>query len=85
MRNKSDEYHSSESLEIIYNYNLFKEENLSKKIYKPNLLKSEEKSLFNFKGYKLPNTMDLTLWGEYIFTNDFASAMVYKPNSEAIY
>lgn len=37
------------------------------KIYQPNLLKSDDKSLFNFKGYKLPNTMDLTLWGDYIF------------------
>lgn len=38
---KSDEYQSFESLEIILNYNLFKEENLTKNIYKPPLLKSE--------------------------------------------
>jgi len=82
---KSDEYQLSESLEIILNYNLFKEKNFTKNIYKPHLLKSEEKSLFNFKGYKLPNTMDLTLWGDYIFTKDYSSAIVYKPNSEAIY
>lgn len=45
---KSDEYQSTESLEIIFNYNLFKEENLTKNMYIPNLLKSEEKSSFNF-------------------------------------
>ena len=37
------------------------------------------------KDKKLPNTMDLTLWGDYIFTKDNSSAIVYKPNSEAIY
>lgn len=78
----------AESLEIIFSYNLFKEEKLTKQTYKPNLLNSDEKSSFDFKGYKLPNTMDLTLWGVYIFTNFvffFTSAIVYKPNSKAIY
>ena len=82
---KSDEYQLAESLEIIFNYNLLKYEKLSKKVYKPNLLKTDEKTLFNFKGYNLPNTMDLTLWGDYIFKNDFSSAIVYKPHSKVIY
>jgi hypothetical protein len=64
---RSDEYQLSESLEIIINYNLFKHDKITKKTYKPNLLKNDDKVLFNFKGYKLPNTMDLTLWGDYIF------------------
>src|SRR5216683_1400428 len=37
------------------------------------------------KVYKLPNTMDLTFLGDYMFTNDYTSAIVYKPNSKAIY
>src|SRR5216684_1806808 len=72
-------------LEIIFSSNLFKEEKLTKKIYKPNLLKIDEKSSFEFKVYKLPNTMDLTFLGDYMFTNDYTSAIVYKPNSKAIY
>ncbi len=82
---KSDEYQLAESLEIIFSSNLFKEEKLTKKIYKPNLLKIDEKSSFEFKVYKLPNTMDLTFLGDYMFTNDYTSAIVYKPNSKAIY
>jgi hypothetical protein len=44
LRKKSEEYQLAESLEIIYNYNLFKQDKLTKKINKPNLLKTDEKS-----------------------------------------
>ena len=39
----------------------------------------------NFGGYNLPNSMDISKWGETIFTNNYKKANVQKPNSILYY
>nr|QWO71388.1 DNA polymerase [Termitomyces sp. T70a] len=40
---------------------------------------------FMFKGYSLPNTMDLFEWGEPILEKDFSKATILKEKSKAVY
>ena len=48
------------------------------------LLKDKTSSL-KFGGYNLPNSLDITKWGECIFNSDYQSAIVYKYNSTSEY
>nr|QWO71383.1 DNA polymerase [Termitomyces sp. Mi165-7] len=57
---------------------------LKKPEIKKSYLKSESINL-KFKGYILPNTMDISLWGESIIEKDYSKAIILKRQSKAVY
>jgi hypothetical protein len=84
---KSEDYHTLKFEEIIFTYKIIESnEDINKtKLSKPMIKIKENKPVFNFGGFNLPSTMDITKWGDYVFKNDYKNAIVYKPQSKAIY
>ena len=88
---KSEDYYLASYSDLIFTYKIL-DTNLSLKIIKPEKvgdlgigIKSKSKiGSLRFGGYNLPATMDLTLWGDFQFTED-NSAIVYKRSSQLEY
>jgi hypothetical protein len=62
---------------------VFKEVSLSSQDYIPE--NKTENSSFNFSGYNLPTTMDITTWGACVFNKDYSKAIISKTNSKQKY
>jgi DNA polymerase type B, organellar and viral len=97
---KSDEYKSFPLKAIIFSYKLLDSKiEIKKKIIKPQIIsqtnqeeenkmmegKSLIKNIYHEGGYNLPNTMDLTEWGECQFSHDYGRVMIHKKNSKIVY
>lgn len=90
---RSEEYFLAQFSDIIYTYKLINQSNvdeagsipnLKTKFIKPDNLNLDRIDTLKFGGYNLPNTMDLTLWGEYHFLDD-NNVIVYKKSSQLEY
>jgi hypothetical protein len=77
---KTEEYHLVVIQKVIFTYKIVPSKFPTRlsPVVKP-------KPSFTFKGYDLPNTMDLTQWGEYKFSPNYHSAIIKKPKSKAYY
>jgi hypothetical protein len=87
---RSEQYHSMNVLKIIYTYKMVSNETLSissnSKLIRTFLPKeNKEKEEISFSGINLPNTMDLTDWGETTFFDDYSKAIVFKSKSKLEY
>lgn len=83
---KSEEYYVITVSHINFTYkivSLTSKLNESKIHVHPNL-KLENKPKFRIYGNNLPNTMDLTEWGNNVYLND-KNVLVYKPLSKIVY
>jgi hypothetical protein len=88
---RSEDYKLTEVESVIYTYQLIETNNIE--INKSKITKlyfdsneSKEKQKFDFKGYNLPCTMDITQWGNLIYLNDECSkALIYRTHSKAEY
>nr|QWO71389.1 DNA polymerase [Termitomyces sp. T123] len=50
-----------------------------------NLKVTSQITNMKFKGYTLPNTMDIYEWGEHLFEKDYSKATILKKKSKAVY
>nr|AWA82154.1 hypothetical protein [Cantharellus cibarius] len=77
---KTEEYHLVAIQKVIFTYKIVHSKFPSRlsPVVKP-------KPSFSFKGYDIPNTMDLTQWGEYKFSPNYHSAIIKKYKSKAYY
>lgn len=89
---KLEEYHMIIISSIIYNYKIiYSEKNLNEninnisKISSHKKIKQDKQPTFNFGGFNLPNTMDITEWGVSHIYNNYINAIVYKNNSKCEY
>jgi hypothetical protein len=88
---RSEEYKLTEIESIIYNYKILELTNTC--ISKSKLTKfkieskvKDETKKFNFKGYSLPCSMDISTWGNITYLNDECSkAIIYRVKSKAEY
>lgn len=88
---RSEVYKLTEVESVIYSFQLIEKNNIEinkskiTKLYFDSL-ESKEKQKFEFKGYNLPCTMDITQWGNLIYLNDECSkALIYRAHSKAEY
>lgn len=77
---RSDDYHIIPVSEVILSFRFFKSIENSK-IVPPKDLTAKSLSSFTFKGYSLPNTMDLYQWGNVSFNDEFTKATITTKRS----
>lgn len=90
---KAEEYHSTEVISIVFNYQIIPKDKLSFVSKKSNII-SKSKPIVNssptgvkdfmFGGYNLPNSIDYLTWGTLISSKDNV-LLISKPNSSSIY
>jgi len=77
---RSDDYHLMCISEVILSFRFFKTLDTSKVVLaKDSTIKN--KSLFSFRGYSLPNTMDLHQWENISFNDDYNKATITTKTS----
>jgi hypothetical protein len=81
---RSEDYYIINVDSIIYTYKILdpdKNNNVIKvsKLNRSNSIKNNP--IFQFKGYNLPLTMDITSWGHIYFNDNYTNAIIIKPNS----
>lgn len=82
---RADEYHTASVDSILFTYKILlgKEEN---KLVHHKKVITASKNQFNFGGFKLPTSMDITRWpGDVPFNEDYSKATVYINNSPKVY
>lgn len=72
---RSDDYHLMPVSEVILSFRLFKPF-INTKIEKAKDPTIKNKPLFSFKGYSIPNTMDLSEWGHVSYNHDHTKATI---------
>jgi hypothetical protein len=89
--NKGDSYYDINISEVLYTYKIpdpslnLKKTFIKSKVYNNEELPHNYNESFTFSGYSLPNTMDLTMWGECSFNKDYKKVIIKKPKSHNRY
>jgi hypothetical protein len=86
---KSDNYKGFPITNVIFNYKIIDSlediKLINNKGKRKNIIRNNMKPVYHIGGYNLPNTMDITSWGNCLFSHKYTRAQITKTNSKIVY